>query len=1240
LTSTLRLWTRGRPGEDLSEGSRPHRLVTAFPEFLAKLDLSEALPSLLQLLEDVEIHTSLLPYFALFDARHYRFVSVMYHAKRIDIAYGLYQELLDTGDDEQFFMLVLSQLLELLHPAAPHPDTTTATLVRSPYLCAHRGTRGLIATQHGLIEKLLAQRKVESILRQYINESALSSDDRDFLRDVMLSDLGAATLTRLDRDDPDTVLDERLRLLAQVYPDLCQPGRNALHIEGSLLGQLWGTYIPVAEWIGEQVLIRRERDPETAYVLGLTGAQGSGKTTLSRILSALLRAQSFRTVGFSLDDLYKTHAQRKELKKSCRYFRFRGPPGTHDVALGLDVIRQLRRNHKDGFVRIPVFDKSLHNGDGDRLAEREWRTIRGKADIVIFEGWCVGAQAADADSLRIPINRIEASSIYDDHAGTFRMRINEELRHYEPLFGECDDLIVLQVPNANSIYRWRQLQEAQLTASKGAGMQADTVRRFVDYYLPTTERYVLPLGEDPEKGASLVLTLGEDHAIRSIKRFERAAGVPEAEGRTFLSSAAEQDVLALFHDPRRDIDRDTGTAIVVMDGVGEAPLNEDNPLFYCDTPMLDELASLSRLREPKRAQHADASGGRPEAERSRMFARGTTVMGTTIHAASEELGLKNGQPGDSAVGHAALAVGGYQRKYIGLIWEAIKNGSFASNEAVRRPIEHVIEMRAVYPRPKLHLWGLCSRGYIHSDIDILFEIMKLAAERGLQREAVIVHAVTDGKDVPKDTAGAYIEELEEKCRQLGVGVIGTICGRDGWMCNRDRRFSRGRNAPAAQAVIYGKGVAPDSPTAQEAICQARQGPCGQKYGEDIDRFLEPTHIAGVPSCIEAGDAVLCFNLREDRSIIFPESFLFPLIDKDELRDVLYATLIELRTLKTPRPYHLVGFRQREPRERAPMHLLRAGFVVKTFAESEKGNEVSKGYFGDDIQALRKRMGALSVLLQVDTDLYPTSPPDPRTVPEMNAERVTALLTEAMGEGVALLGNLCNGDVIGHYGDKQATMLSMAVVDRQVRRIMEAAQAKGVILLITADHGCAESWGPMHTANQVPFYAVFPRQHGERARRRIIGEGVKALTDMEPTRFMLLGIPQPEHITGDSIIIPDITEWSEAEVTRELLAEAAKNHFALLRRCPDAKRIRRIMAELCRFRDREVVRMFTLRLHARLKALRRAECPFITEFLKRIPADLLPRGWATVPREADRDRIGARDASRRSMKAVTTSRPAS
>ncbi|UCF34681.1 MAG: hypothetical protein JSV78_05125, partial [Phycisphaerales bacterium] len=1145
---------------------------------------------------------------------------------------------LDTGDDEQFLMLILSQLLELLYPASPHPDTTTATLVRSPYLCAHRGTRGLIATQHALIEKLLAQRKVEHLLRQYINESALSSGDREFLCDVMLSDPSRATLTRLDRDDPDTVLDERLKLLAQVCPDLCQPGRDALHIEGSLLGQLWDTYIPVAEWISEQVLLRRERDPDAAYVLGLTGAQGTGKTTLGRILTALLNAQSYRTVSFSLDDLYKTHAQREELKKSCKHFRFRGPPGTHDIQLGLDVIRHLRCHHKDGFVRIPVFDKSLHHGDGDRLPEREWRTIRGKADIVIFEGWCVGAQAADAESLRTPINRIETSSIYDDRAGTFRMRINEELRHYAPLFEECDDLIVLQVPNANSIYRWRQLQEAQLTASKGAGMQADTVRRFVDYYLPTTERYVLPLGEEPDNGASLVLTLGEDHAIRSVKKFERAVGAPEMEGRTFLSSAAEEEVLALFRDPGEDIDRDTCTGILVMDGVGRAPLDEDNPLFYCETPTLDELASLSQLQEPKRTQRADASGNRPEAEGSSVFARGATVVGTTIHAASEELGLKDGQPGDSAVGHAALAVGGYQRKYIGLIWEAIKDGSFSSNEAIRRPIEHVIQMRAVYPRPKLHLWGLCSRGYIHSDIDILFEIMKLAAERGLQKEEVIIHAVTDGKDVPKDTAGECIQELEEMCRQLGVGVIGTICGRDGWMCNRDRRFSRGRNAPAAQAVIHGKGVAPDVPTAQEAIRQGKHGACGQKYGEDIDRFLEPTYITGVQSCIESGDAVLCFNLREDRSVIFPESFLFPLIDKEELRDVPYATLIELRTLKRARPYHLVGFRLQEPRERAPMHLLRAGLIVKTFAESEKGNEVSKGYFGDDVQALRKRMGALSVLLQVDTDQYPTSPADPRAVPEMKAKEVTALLTEAMEEGVALVGNLCNGDVIGHYGDKEATRRSMAVVDQQVRRIIEAAQEKGVILLITADHGCAETWGPMHTANPVPFYAVFPDQHRERARYQIIGEGVKALTDVEPTRFMLLGIPQPEHITGDSIIIPDITEWSDVEVMRELLAEAAKNHFALLRRCPDAKRIRRIMAKLCRFRDRQLVRMFTLSLHARLKALRRVECPFITEFLERIPVDLLPRGWATAPKEADRDRISTRDASTRSVSTVASSPP--
>ena len=1197
---TLELWAGGQRGRDLYPGTREHRLFAALPEFIAGLGLPDLAPALCGLYATVEVQVSLAPCFALFDARTYRFVARGYN--RIEIAYGLYQDVLDTDDDEQFHMLLLSQLLDRLRPAPPDPDTTVAPLVRHPALAGHAGTRGLLATQSALIGRLLADLRLQAVLDNYLETGRIPAAERDGLSHALLADVNAAALCNLTAGTAAAAVGRRLHLLARAAD--CRQ-RWASFTEQAPLARLWNTYLPLAEWIAARVEQRRRAHPGEACVLGLTGPQGSGKTTLNHILADLLAAQDLRTVGFSLDDLYRTRDQRHRLRDQCPHYRFRGPPGTHDVDLGLEVIGALRRAREGDEVRVPVFDKSLHDGEGDRLPADGWQRIAGPIDVVIFDGWCVGARPVDPAELSDPVNAIETSPEYDDERGAFRRRINEELRRYVPLFEECDDLLVLDVPNPGSIYRWRQLQETRLAADAGGGMDAATVRRFVDYYLPTTERYVFPLARDPGRGASVVLTLGEDHAPRVLRRFEPPADHTLADA--FPTPAAEEGARALYRDPTREVDRRLGTAVLITDGVGLAPLDEANPLRGAETPVLDALAAPrwprglgSRWRPPEHAAVAAATGG-PDPLQDAI------VIGTPIHAASEELGLKRGQPGDSSVGHASVGVGAYRRQYISLVWEAVRSGRFADNPAICRPLEHVLHRDARYSRRKLHLWGMCSRGYIHSDIDVLFEIMRTCAERGLRREQVVLHVVTDGKDVPKATADQYVDEVEEACRAMGVGVIGTICGRDGWMCNRDRWFIKDRNAPAARCVLRAEGVAPDAPTAADALARGRAGESGRIYGDDLDRFLEPTHITRVRSQVESGDAMICFNLREDRSVIFPEAFVFPLVDSGELRDFLYATLIELRTLKTPRPYHLTAFRQQQAGPHAPVHLLRSGFVVRSFAESEKANEVSKGYVGGHVATVRRGLRALSPLLQIDTDRLPMSPKRPHHAPEMKAEEVAELVCYALGGGVALLANICNGDVIGHYGRQDLTAVAMRVVDTQIGRILERARAEDVVLLLTADHGCVESWGPTHTANQVPFQVVFPPAHAAIGRGLMVGGGVKALTDVEPTRFMLLGVPQPEHMTGDAILVPDISDWSNGRLTAELLRAAARNDFSLLRRWPDRHRIRGVLEELAAHADRQVVRMFLLRLHARLRALLRADCPFVAEFQERIPPALMPEG---------------------------------
>lgn len=300
--------------------------------------------------------------------------------------------------------------------------------------------------------------------------------------------------------------------------------RRELALDGPAFAELLHGGAALADWIAKRRRAQAERQPGSVYVLGLTGAQGSGKTTLSRLLALLLEKRRLASAPLSLDDLYLTHAERRRLREQCGWYRFRGPFGTHDLALGLEILRGLRHCREGEIVHVPVFDKSLNGGDGDRLPADQWRAVAGPLDVVLFEGWCLGARPLADRELAEPINAIESSPEYDDENGTFRRRLNAELEHYQPLFDELDDLAVLHVGSIERIYRWRLEQEQGLKRRAGGGMDVATLRRFVDYFLPTTARYILPLGEHPEGRASVVVNLGDGHRITGLRFVESENG--------------------------------------------------------------------------------------------------------------------------------------------------------------------------------------------------------------------------------------------------------------------------------------------------------------------------------------------------------------------------------------------------------------------------------------------------------------------------------------------------------------------------------------------------------------------------------------------------------------------------------------------------------------------------------------------------------------------------------------------
>ncbi len=289
---------------------------------------------------------------------------------------------------------------------------------------------------------------------------------------------------------------------------------KTLKVNIGLVEVLESIYVPLAAWIME--LKSRHQGP---LVVGINGAQGAGKSTLFNLLEVTLSSGfGQRVVGFSLDDIYKTRASRQRLAAEVHPLLVtRGVPGTHDVELGIDLIKQLRGARQDSVVKIPVFDKSID----DRCPERVWQEWLGPVDIVVLDGWCLGAEPQSEQDLKQPVNDLEADE--DPHA-IWRSYVNEQLKGgYQQLFGMVDLLIMLKVPSMESVFEWRTLQEKKLAERvrylEREGQPGELrimseveIRRFIMHYERLTR---MMLEQMPEK-AAVTTFLNENHKADRI----------------------------------------------------------------------------------------------------------------------------------------------------------------------------------------------------------------------------------------------------------------------------------------------------------------------------------------------------------------------------------------------------------------------------------------------------------------------------------------------------------------------------------------------------------------------------------------------------------------------------------------------------------------------------------------------------------------------------------------------------
>ncbi|WP_432696611.1 hypothetical protein ACQUQP_19050 [Marinobacterium sp. YM272] len=321
-------------------------------------------------------------------------------------------------------------------------------------------------------------------------------------------------LTRWPREQLALTAEERGQAL-QAVEQAFAPTLKSLEVDIGLKELFEHVYVPLAAW-----LVERQRGQDKPLVIGINGAQGAGKSTLFNLLEVIMEEGfGLRVVGFSIDDLYKTRAEREELARQVHpLMKTRGVPGTHDVELGIELLQSLVNAGAETLTKIPVFDKSID----DRCPPTVWQEWLGPADVIVFEGWCVGAQAQTEEELAEAVNQLEQD---EDPDGTWRRYVNEQLAGpYQRLFEQLDLLLMLKVPSMQAVYQWRAQQEEKLAdrmryiydtqqpTSHLRIMNPSEIQRFIAHYERLTRAM---LAELPGQ-VDICLDLNENHKISDI----------------------------------------------------------------------------------------------------------------------------------------------------------------------------------------------------------------------------------------------------------------------------------------------------------------------------------------------------------------------------------------------------------------------------------------------------------------------------------------------------------------------------------------------------------------------------------------------------------------------------------------------------------------------------------------------------------------------------------------------------
>lgn len=463
---------------------------------------------------------------------------------------------------------------------------------------------------------------------------------------------------------------------------------------------------------------------------------------------------------------------------------------------------------------------------------------------------------------------------------------------------------------------------------------------------------------------------------------------------------------------------------------------------------------------------------------------------TVIGASGMDVGLPDGQMGNSEVGHTNIGAGRVVYQELTRITKSISDGDFFENVALKNAMENAKGDKA------LHLIGLLSDGGVHSHLTHLYGLLEMAKKSGVSK--AFVHCLMDGRDVPPSSGKDFVAQLQAKMQEIGIGSVATVMGRY-YAMDRDNRWERVEKAYAA--MVYGEGL--HNADAVDVMAKS--------YAEGVtDEFVVPA-VCDVNGKIKAGDSVVFFNFRPDRAREITRTFVDPEFTGFERRNGFFPlTYVCMTQYDATMPNVDIAFRPQSLNNTMGEYLGKYGKTQLRIAETEKYAHVTF-FFNGGVE--REFDGEDRVLInspKVATyDLQP----------EMSAYPVCDAVVERIRSGKydVIILNYANCDMVGHTGVFDAAKAAVEAVDTCVGKTVDAVLEMGGVALITADHGNADKMleddevSPFtaHTTYPVPFCVV-----GHPCELRTDGG---RLCDIAPTMLRILGLPQPAEMDGQSLI---------------------------------------------------------------------------------------------------------------------------